>query len=99
MTPLKTILTTALLASNLTAFASPTTYQPGNYTVDPAHSKVGFEVPHLVISTVEGRFGKIDGKISLSSDFEKSKVTASAETTSIDTGVKDRDDHLRGADF
>src|SRR3989344_1230769 len=99
MTPLKTILTTALLASNLTAFAAPTTYQPGNYSIDPANSKVGFEVLHLVISTVEGRFGKIDGKITLASDFEKSKVTASAETASVDTGVKDRDDHLRSPEF
>lgn len=74
-------------------------YQPGEYKVDPMHSKVGFEVPHLVISSVEGKFTKMDGQITLDKDFQKSKVTATADTDSIDTGVKDRDLHLRSADF
>ena len=34
----------------------------GKYSLDASHSKVGFEIPHLVISTVEGRFGSFTGE-------------------------------------
>ena len=50
--------------------------EPGSYQIDPMHSKVGFEVPHLVISSVEGKFKTFDGKIELNKDFAKSVVTA-----------------------
>lgn len=74
-------------------------FAPGTYNVDPAHSKVGFEIPHLVISSVEGRFTAFDGKVELAEKFEKSKASVSIETKSIDTGNAKRDDHLRSADF
>ncbi|MDZ4082875.1 MAG: YceI family protein [Bdellovibrionales bacterium] len=92
-------LTAAFSILGSMASASGLKYQPGDYAVDPMHSKIGFEVPHLVISTVEGRFLKFEGEVKLSESFEKSVVNASAETGSIDTGVKDRDDHLKSADF
>lgn len=73
--------------------------ETGTYQIDPMHSKVGFEVPHLVISTVEGTFKEFDGQLDLASDFTKSKVTANVKVASIDTGVEKRDDHLKSADF
>jgi polyisoprenoid-binding protein YceI len=93
-----------LIASIFSAFASMATaadlkYAPGKYDVDPAHSSVGFEVPHLVISTVEGKFTKMEGVIELNEKFEKSTVKASAETASVDTGNEKRDGHLKSADF
>lgn len=88
-----------LMLSQLTAQAGANSYQLGEYKVDTTHSKVGFEVPHLVISSVEGKFTKVDGQITLEKDFLKSRVIATAQTDSIDTGVKDRDDHLKSADF
>ena len=33
----------------------------GKYNFDPSHAKVGFEVAHMVISNVEGRFNKFEG--------------------------------------
>lgn len=72
---------------------------PGTYQVDAAHSKVGFEVPHLVISTVEGRFNAFKGEIQLDKEFAKSSVQAEVEVASIDTGVPQRDEHLRSPDF
>lgn len=72
---------------------------PGSYNVDPMHSKVGFEVPHLVISSVEGRFEKFEGKIIVDKNVEKSKVDVTIDTSSINTGVAKRDDHLKSADF
>src|SRR6218665_1871830 len=71
----------------------------GAYNIDPMHSKLGFEIPHLVISTVEGKFNTFEGKLDLSDKFEKSKVSISADIGSIDTGVTKRDDHLKSPDF
>lgn len=76
-----------------------TKYKPGQYDIDAAHSKVGFEISHLVISTVEGKFSKFEGKIDMNEKFEKSKVTVTADVASIDTGVAKRDDHLKSPDF
>lgn len=74
-------------------------YKAGTYQVDPMHSKVGFEIPHLVISSVDGTFKTFDGTIDLAEKFEKSKVKASVDLSSIDTGVSKRDDHLKSPDF
>lgn len=70
------------------------------YQLDSAHFKVGFEVPHLMISTVEGRFNKFDGTFNY--DAKKNEVTAvnvTVQTDSIDTNQPKRDDHLRSPDF
>jgi polyisoprenoid-binding protein YceI len=90
------LLTVGLVA---TAQAGAAKYDAGSYDIDPMHSKVGFEVPHLVISTVEGAFRKYDGKLVLDQKFEKSSVEANIEIGSIDTGVAKRDDHLKSPDF
>lgn len=99
MLTIQKFLATGLMIGSIVAQAQSAKYNPGEYKVDPMHSKIGFEVPHLVISTVEGKFQKVDGQITLDKEFQKSKVIANAETESIDTGVKDRDDHLKSADF
>lgn len=74
-------------------------YQAGSYQLDMAHSKIGFEIPHLVISTVEGKFNQAEGTVDLAEKFDASKVKVAAEIASIDTGVKKRDDHLKSPDF
>lgn len=71
----------------------------GNFQVDPMHSKVGFEIPHLVISTVEGRFNTYKGDFTLATPFKNSSLNAEVEVASIDTAVADRDGHLKSADF
>ena len=101
---MKTSMTmTALLASasvsmSLSAFAAPA-YTAGTYQIDPMHSKVGFEVPHLVISSVEGRFDEFQGEFSLAEKFGDSKLAVTIDTKSVDTAIKKRDEHLRSADF
>ena len=70
------------------------------WTIDPAHSTARFRVRHLMISHVEGRFGSVTGTIHYDdSNPAKSSVEATIDATTIDTGVKDRDEHLRSADF
>lgn len=71
----------------------------GTYELDNMHSSVGFEIPHLVVSTVEGKFKVFDGTVEINPDFSKSKLVASVDIGSIDSGTEKRDDHLRSPDF
>jgi len=70
------------------------------WTVDPTHAEIGFAVKHLMISTVRGRFGAVEGKVVLNeADPSKSSVDVSVDIASIDTRQEMRDNHLRSADF
>lgn len=70
------------------------------WIIDTMHSEIGFKVKHLVISTVSGKFTKFEGKIETEGDdFNNAKVTFSADIDGIDTGVADRDGHLKSPDF
>lgn len=74
--------------------------QNSTWQLDPAHSKIGFTVTHLVISEVEGNFNKFDGKvISTKPDFSDSQIEFTADINSIDTDNEDRDKHLKSPDF
>lgn len=67
---------------------------------DPAHTNVGFSVPHLVVSSVEGRFREATAKVALDeADLTKSQVSMEINAGSIDTGDAKRDAHLKSADF
>ena len=72
----------------------------GEYNIDPAHSVIGFSIRHLEIAWVEGRFKDFKGTINFDEkDVTKSSVEFSAKVESIDTGVEQRNAHLRTADF
>jgi len=71
-----------------------------SWNLDTVHSGINFSVRHMVVSKVRGRFSKFTGNIALDeSDLARSFVEATIETSSIDTGTAQRDDHLRSADF
>jgi len=71
-----------------------------NYTLDAAHSTVGFKVKHLVISTVPGRFNKFKGTFAFDDKKNSfSNINVEIESASIDTNEPDRDKHLRTAEF
>ena len=67
------------------------------YNVDPSHSSVGFEVKHMGIATVRGRFGTFEGKIDATGDAPVLEGTVDVAT--IDTGDANRDGHLKGPEF
>lgn len=70
------------------------------WIIDPTHSEVSFKVKHLVISTVTGYFKEFEGAAESSADdFVGATVSFSADINSIDTNQKDRDTHLKSADF
>jgi polyisoprenoid-binding protein YceI len=74
-------------------------YRAGSWTIDPVHSEVGFSARHMMVSKVRGKFRAFEGKILTGTDVLDSSVTGTVDLTSIDTGNKDRDDHIRSADF
>jgi len=70
------------------------------WTIDNAHSEIGFKVKHLVISTVSGKFTSFEGKLEGNpTEFKKAKISFSADIESITTGNEQRDGHLKSADF
>lgn len=70
------------------------------WEIDPAHSRIGFKVRHLMVSTVSGEFRKYRATLDIDDRaIEKSSVSVTIDTASIDTGIAKRDDHLRSADF
>src|SRR5688572_19098841 len=93
--PLSLVLAAAFATTAPAALKVPS----GAFAIDTSHSKVGFEVPHLVISTVEGRFTQFDGNVNIADDFTKSSVKVEVDLASIDTSNGKRDEHLRSADF
>jgi polyisoprenoid-binding protein YceI len=70
------------------------------WKLDSSHTRIGFTVPHLVISSVEGRFKGATAKINLDdADLTKSEVSVEIDAASVDTDEAKRDEHLKGPDF
>ncbi len=70
------------------------------WQIDPAHTTIEFAVKHMMFTTVRGRFKSFSGTVHVDErNPDKSRVEVSIDATSIDTGVADRDAHLRSADF
>ncbi|MFI6337195.1 YceI family protein [Streptomyces sp. NPDC050535] len=72
----------------------------GEYTIDPAHSTIGFVARHAMVTNVKGSFKDFEGALHLDgSDPSKSTATLDVKVESIETGSADRDGHLKSADF
>lgn len=72
----------------------------GAYNFDKNHSSIGFRVKHMGLVDVPGFFRDFTGTINYDAkDVTKSSVEFNAKVTSVDTGVANRDNHLRTADF
>lgn len=70
------------------------------WKLDASHTHVGFSVPHLVISSVEGRFKEASATVKLhDADLTKSTVSVDINAASIDTGDAKRDGHLKSPEF
>ncbi len=87
------------------AFAVPAS-AADSYVVDPYHTYVHFEVEHLGMSKMRGRFDKVTGKFTLDPAAKNGSVDIVVQTASINTGDNDkgsrprsRDEHLRSPDF
>ena len=72
----------------------------GAYTLDPAHSRLGFSARHAMVATVRGHFTEFTGTAHVNTaNPADSKVEVSIVANSISTGNEQRDGHLLSADF
>jgi polyisoprenoid-binding protein YceI len=72
----------------------------GRWTLDPAHTRIGFSTKHAMVTTVRGQFNDFDGTAQIdASDPAASSASVTIKAASIDTHSADRDGHLRSADF
>ncbi|MBZ0301745.1 MAG: YceI family protein [Anaerolineae bacterium] len=71
------------------------------WQLDPTHSSAEFAVRHMMVSTVRGGFKNVTGTLEFDPDQpEKASVEAVIQVSEMaSTGVKDRDNHLKSADF
>ena len=78
--------------------ATETAIPTGTWTLDKAHTKLGFAVKHMGVSTVRGEFKDFDGSLEVD---ENGNVRAHGvvKAASVDTNQEQRDEHLRSADF
>lgn len=89
----KGLLALALALSGTTAFGA-------TYHLDPDHTMAYFKIGHLGLAKVIGRFNQIAGTLVLNdANGMLTAANVTIQTTSVDTGVARRDNHLRTADF
>ena len=72
----------------------------GAYTLDPAHTRIGFVARHAMVTKVRGSFNEFTGSGYLDAENPgNSHVELTITAASIDTRNADRDAHLRSNDF
>ncbi|MDO0936858.1 YceI family protein [Streptomyces sp. DG2A-72] len=87
-------------ASETAAAAPDLAALTGDYTIDPAHSSIGFVARHAMVTNVKGKFLDFTGSLHLDgTDPAQSTASIDVKMDSVDTGSADRDGHLKGSDF
>jgi polyisoprenoid-binding protein YceI len=72
----------------------------GTYTIDPAHSRIGFVARHAMVTKVRGSFNDVTGTVVIDAeDPSSSSAQVTIQVASIDTRNPDRDGHLRTNEF
>lgn len=71
----------------------------GTWVVDLAHSKVGFAVKHMGLSTVRGEFGEFEGTLEVGEDLSSTTAYGTVKAASVNTSQEQRDGHLRSPEF
>jgi polyisoprenoid-binding protein YceI len=90
----------ALALASASLAGSSALAQTSNWTIDPNHSSINFEIRHLGVSNVHGSIVGIKGTVAYDEkDITKSSVEATADTNTVSTGVEARDKHLKSPDF
>ena len=89
-----------LATAMMLTFVSASISLAQQYTLDPAHSGVTFQISHLGLSWIHGRFNTISGDFSINKEApEQSTFALTIDANSIDTNNQQRDDHLKSPDF
>ncbi len=85
----------------IVASATTRRVQPmSTWNIDPAHTDVSFSAKHMMVTSVHGTFTQVEGELELREDDPTaSRGELRIAAASLATGVEQRDDHLRSADF
>jgi polyisoprenoid-binding protein YceI len=90
----------ALAAVALSVACAGAHAQTSTWTIDPAHSSAEFQIRHMGVSNVRGTITGIKGDVVLDEkNITKSNVTATLDTTTLNTSNEARDKHLKSPDF
>lgn len=90
----------SFLACALAAgFVSPAFGAPESFNIDSPHTSSVYEVMHLGLTTVPGRFDKTTGKIVIDREAKTGSIEAEIDATTINTGFAARDKLLRSEDY
>lgn len=92
---MKTLVLSTLLAVALVA----TPARAGDWKLDKAHTTVTFIAKHLGVSKTKGQFKDYDATVEADKDGKLTSAVATIKIASLDTGVEQRDTHLKSADF
>lgn len=71
----------------------------GTWTLDPAHTEIGFSVRHAGISKVRGQFSDVAGQLNVAEDAAQSTGEIVVGMASVDTKNETRDNHVRSEEF
>jgi polyisoprenoid-binding protein YceI len=84
-----------LLAAVAVMLSVPVVAQSSTWQLDPPHASARFAVRHPGISTVRGRFTKLNGTAPYhAADLKNRSVEITTDTASVDTRVELRDNDL-----
>ena len=84
----------------MTTTTTQTPSLTGAWTIDPAHTLVEFSGKHMMFTTVKGRFRDVRGTITIDdADHARSSVEVEIDAGSLDSGVEQRDAHLKSPEF
>lgn len=83
----------------MTAIATHPKFVVGTWKLEPVHSELSFQVRHLAISKVRGKFENFDVTIVTAEDPKDTTIEATVDVSSVNTGQDARDNHLRSSDF
>ena len=80
--------------------STATQNQTAEWAIDASHTNIEFAVKHLMISTVRGHFGGVEGTVTLDGDdLSTARISAEIDASTVTTRNEQRDGHLRSADF
>jgi polyisoprenoid-binding protein YceI len=89
-----------LALAGVLSFGLGTVVKADDYTIDAVHSGVSFQISHVGLAYIHGRFDDFSGNFTIdTSDPSKSAFSLSIKSESVDTNNSKRDDHLRSPDF
>lgn len=71
----------------------------GTYTIDPAHSEIGFTARHAMVTKVRGTFDTFTGAATSGKNLEGAAISVDIDAASINTRNEGRDGHVKSADF